>query len=227
MAAQIFSLHDTALLIFARYPLPGKVKTRLAKTLGDERATIFYRACAEHAFQECVKLSEGIMRYIFYSESSEREGVMQWAAGGDFTFADQGPGDLGERMYRAFRMVFDRGARKAVIVGTDVPDISAGSLIEAIRSLNDVDTVIGPSRDGGYYLLGMNKLHDEVFLDIEWGGVNVFAKTMKQLEAKHLSIHRMPELADIDTEEDLRRWYDSAPQEHPLKDLVRSLLVRE
>ncbi|HET7153630.1 MAG TPA: TIGR04282 family arsenosugar biosynthesis glycosyltransferase [Candidatus Kapabacteria bacterium] len=226
MAAQIHSLHDTALLIFARYPFPGKVKTRLAKTLGDEPATAFYRACAEHAFQECVKLHEGITRYVFYSESSERESVMQWAGRG-FMFADQGPGDLGERMRRAFRMVFDSGVRKAVIVGTDVPDISSGSLIEAIRSLDDADTVIGPSRDGGYYLLGMKKLHDEVFSDIEWSGVNVFTETMKQLEAKRLSVHKMPELADIDTEEDMRCWYTSAPQEHPLKDLVRSLLVHE
>lgn len=226
MAAQILSLHDTALLIFARYPLPGKVKTRLAKTLGDERATIFYRACAEHAFQECVKLHEGIARYVFYSESSERENVMQWA-GRDFTFADQGPGDLGERMHRAFKMAFDRGARKTVIVGTDVPDISAGSLADAIRLLNDVDTVIGPSHDGGYYLLGMKNLHGEVFSDIEWGSENVLTETMKRLEAKQLSIYRMPELSDIDTEEDLRRWSASARQGHPLKDLVKSLLVHK
>jgi rSAM/selenodomain-associated transferase 1 len=215
---------NVALIVFARYPLPGKVKTRLAKTLGDERSADFYRACAEYVFQESAKIGTSIMRYLFYSENSDKDHIIEWTKGG-FLYAAQGPGDLGERMRRAFRMVFDRGARKAVVIGTDVPDISASLLEEAVQALNNVDVVIGPSRDGGYYLLGTKRLHDEIFSDIEWGSDKVFTETMMHIEAKRLSVCRLPVLTDIDTEDDLRSWHASI-QNHPLKEFAKDIFAR-
>ncbi|HZV12111.1 MAG TPA: TIGR04282 family arsenosugar biosynthesis glycosyltransferase [Candidatus Kapabacteria bacterium] len=224
MNAEGFSPGDTVLLIFARYPTPGKVKTRLAATLGADRAATFYRACAEYIFQECAKLDESVTRYLFYSDDADNERMRQWV-GNDFLYMAQGTGDLGERMSNAFEKIFSEGAHKVIIIGTDVPDISAGIIGEAIRALDDCDAVIGPSRDGGYYLLGMKQLHEEIFSNITWGSGSVFAETVKRLQGKRLSLHSMLALADIDTEDDLRTWYVSGSQDHPLKDVVKNLIA--
>ncbi len=215
---------DASLILFARFPRPGKVKTRLASSLGHELAAEFYKLCAEHIFQESVKLSGRIRHYLFYSDLDDSDDIKRWA-GSKFHFVPQIEGDLGERMEHAFDTVFFHDTRKAVIIGTDVPDLSSNIIEDAFHILDSCDIVVGPSRDGGYYLLGMKELYKEIFADMPWSTDQVFKRTLNRIRGLGLTVHLLPTLSDIDTEEDLRFWADTltADARHPIQDFVRKL----
>ena len=147
----------TSLIIFARFPSKGKVKTRLAKDTGDDYALSFYTLCAEEILRQTKKLNS-FNKYLFYTEAEEKEKVMRWA-GSKYLYALQEGKDLGERILHAFELAFSHHAEKVIIIGTDVPDLDADTIKEAEKKLNEADLVIGPSNDGGYYLLGMKKVN--------------------------------------------------------------------
>jgi rSAM/selenodomain-associated transferase 1 len=159
------NLEGTALIVLVRFPSPGKVKSRLAESLGEKRAAAFYRRCAEKIFNECSMVGGGVKIYIFYSDSRDRAAVERWAGPG-FNFSPQCGGCLGKRLEHALRQVLDSGAKQAVIMASDVPDLSAKIINDAVNSLADYNIVTGPSFDGGYYLLGMKSLHEELFKNI-------------------------------------------------------------
>lgn len=195
---------NNSLIIFLRYPENGNVKTRLAKTTSYDFATSFYKTCAERIINE-VKEIKSINRFAFYSNKDEKTKVEKWL-GSKLFFSPQEGKSLGERMQNAFAKVFSSGAKKVVIVGTDVPDLSAEIIREAFNKLDESDVVIGPSKDGGYYLLGMKKLHNQLFEDIEFSTAEVYSETVSRLKNFNLTYHILPELQDIDTEEDLINW---------------------
>ena len=213
-----------ALIIFVRFPRSGVVKTRLAVTIGRQAATEFYRLCAEHILRESGRLSGKVDRLVFYSDGTDRNEMQGWV-GLQFQLNAQTGGDLGKRMEHAFHSVFRRGVRKAIILGTDVPDLSAGIIDDTISALDSCDIVIGPCQDGGYYLLGMKELHKELFTDVPWSTDKVLKRTLDTVKALGLTLHQLPTLADIDTEEDLRRWFEANTTDkgHPVRAFVRSL----
>ncbi len=213
-----------SIIIFARFPTPGRVKTRLAKGLGEESAAEFYKLCAEHVFRVSRKVSCDVNRYLFYSDKYDVERIRHWA-GRSFYYTAQADGDLGERIEQGFATVFGHGAQKAIILATDVPDLSANTIDDAVRALDSCDVVVGPCRDGGYYLLGLKKLYKELFVDVPWSTDGVLNSTLRVIKSLGLTVHMLSELTDIDTEEDLLRWCSEevADSSHPVRDFVRSL----
>jgi rSAM/selenodomain-associated transferase 1 len=201
---------DCAVIIFAKFPQKGKVKTRLAKDKGEDFATEFYRICAENIFSEVLKLSKSIFTpIIFCYGKSEVEMVSGWA-GKEFIVEPQIDGELGVRMSASFRKIFSKDFSKAVIIGTDVPDINSNLINAAAAKLDEHDIVIGPSYDGGYYLLGMKRLLPEIFKDIEWSTSLVLQKTLDKIKSLNLKVELLDELIDIDTEQELNNWMNSS-----------------
>lgn len=142
------------------------------------------------------------------------DAVKNWG-GQNFHYYSQQGDDLGRRMENAFSLVFELGFDQVIIIGTDLPDIKAQVIDEAFDKFNSSDVVIGPSNDGGYYLLGMKSLHKELFSEIEWSSGSVFIRTISELEKSKVSYSLLDEMVDIDTAEDLNSWVSSASQNSP------------
>lgn len=195
-----------AVIIFAKYPENGKVKTRLASTLGERFATDFYKVCAEHTFKEILKVNKNSTRhFLFYSDKNDRGKIKKWTHSNFLLFNQQGK-DLGDKMFNAFQSVFKNGVSKSIIIGTDLPDISSYIINDAFELLNESDVVLGPATDGGYYLLGMKKIIKELFLDLPWSTDKLFRQTLEVINKLNLQVSILPELSDIDTESDLNNW---------------------
>jgi len=212
---------ESAAIIFARYPQSGVVKTRLASKVGKDWAAQFYQLCAEHVFAEARKLPKNIAKYIFCAETTHLLEMRQWA-GSSFRYLAQIEGDLGEKMYHAFSTIFQHGIRKAIIIGTDIPDLSAKVLNDAFSNLETHDVVIGPASDGGYYLIGIKQVVIDLFKNIPWSTEHVFEKTLRAINERKYSVAFLPELMDIDTEDDVRRWVTRSPVHHPVSVFIRS-----
>ncbi|UCC16333.1 MAG: TIGR04283 family arsenosugar biosynthesis glycosyltransferase [Dehalococcoidales bacterium] len=194
-----------SLVIFLRFPINGEVKTRLARTIGDEIATLFYRECVENLFKEVEKLPQDVARHIIYTPRRARKRVMGWA-GKSFRYQPQISGDLGKRLMTIFRDQLREGYREVIITATDVPDLTVNDIEETFNALKEVDLVIGPSYDGGYYLIGMKEFYPSLFNDITWSTDAVYDQTLAKAEELGLKVHILRSLDDIDTENDLRRW---------------------
>jgi rSAM/selenodomain-associated transferase 1 len=198
---------SNAVIIFIRAPLQGKVKTRLAKTLGDEKAAGFYRLCIEGIISESSQLSREVEKYVFFAEPFYGYKT-DHLAGLGFKIEVQEGESLGQRLCGAFNRVFESGVQKAIIVASDVPDLTTDIIKKAFSSLDKSDVVIGPCYDGGYYLIGMKQLHKELFSDISWGTERVFQQTLVVIKENGLIVEQLPILIDVDTEEDLQRWIE-------------------
>ena len=193
---------DNILLIFAKNAIPGTVKTRLAKTMGDQRAMEIYLELRDHT----LKQASGVEcnRWLCYSRhipdpSDPRERL----PADRFEKHVQHGEDLGQRMSNMFDKAFESGAKKVIIIGTDCPDLDSDLLQNAFDQLDTKGSVIGPAKDGGYYLLGLKKSTPTVFEGITWSTETVAAETQKRLAAAGLSIAQLPTLSDVDYEEDL------------------------
>jgi rSAM/selenodomain-associated transferase 2/rSAM/selenodomain-associated transferase 1 len=194
------------LLIFTRYPVPGRVKTRLIPALGDDGAASLHDAMTVFTLCWADSLSSqnpDILEIRF--EGGTLSQMHQWL-GGERQYVEQGKGDLGQRMERAFQENFQKQYRHIVLVGTDCPQMTAFHVEEALYSLKTHDLVIGPSEDGGYYLIGLSRMVPELFAAMEWGTAMVFENTMKRARERKLSIRVLERLSDVDTPEDLSVW---------------------
>lgn len=195
---------DERLAVFARFPEPGRAKTRLIPALGPEGAAQIHEEMVRHTLKSIDGLSA--RRHV---------SVEVWYAGGDTVrFGDTfGPreyhaqvkSNLGERMSYAFRSMLAK-AHAAVIVGTDCPALDAGVLIEAFESLRTYDVVLGPASDGGYYLIGLRAAVSGLFDRMPWGTDAVFVETLRRAEGLGLNVHRLRMLGDVDEPGDLRVW---------------------
>jgi len=190
-----------ALLIFAKNPEAGKVKTRLAASMGNEVALAIYNQLLLHTVSVTRYLP--FDKFVFYSSYIDEHDI--WDSKHYYKKAQQG-NDLGERMKSAFASIFYNGYDNAVIIGTDCPDLNAEIIESAFTSLQTYDVVIGPAEDGGYYLLGMKEMHGKLFEDIEWSTSKVLHCTLDKCAASQLSYYLLPVLNDIDEEKDLRAF---------------------
>lgn len=191
---------NSALLIFIKNIEKGKVKTRLAATVGDDRALEIYKALLGHTRKIATAIE--VERYLFYSQFIEKEDA--WSED-DFQKLVQINGGLGEKMAAGFQHAFQKH-EKVVIVGSDCASLTKEIVADAFKILDDKDFVIGPAIDGGYYLIGMRQFSPEVFQDIEWSTEAVFPDTIKQIEGLGKTYGLLPELSDIDFEEDWEKY---------------------
>ena len=188
-----------------RFPHAGKVKTRLAQLLGENEAATLYGLCAENLFKQFLELSHIVKCYVFYAEREDLDNVQKWASP-TFILKRQAHGVLGDRIENALENSIKEGAEKAIITASDVPDLSVNELKAAIDALDSNDLVIGPSLDGGYYLLGLKKMEKALFKGIDWSTKDVFRQTLHKAMMAGLSVFCLPQLLDIDTKDDLRLW---------------------
>lgn len=191
-----FPTSKKALIIFTRNPELGKVKTRLAKTVGDESALDIYKFLIQHTVKVTKDLK--VDKYVFYSEGIRKNDAWNVDV---FRKKLQEGNDLGERMHNAFLEIFKMGYEKAVIIGCDMFDWEKKDLEAAFMGLNDFDFVIGPATDGGYYLLGMKHPKQILFQNKEWGASSVLEQTLIDLKGENYLL--LKERNDIDHFEDL------------------------
>jgi rSAM/selenodomain-associated transferase 1 len=190
-------------LVFVRAPEAGRVKTRLAGAIGDGAALRIYRRLAEHTLREAAALAdEGVRLRVHYTPADAGDAVRAWLGAGPAYLA-QADGDLGVRMEDAFARAFEEGAEQVVIVGSDLPELSASLLRRAFGVLDAHPAVVGPARDGGYYLLGLTRSVAGIFHGIAWSTPHVLAATLERFGAAGIHPPLLEELADVDEVEDL------------------------
>jgi uncharacterized protein len=191
---------DSCVIIFVKYPVPGHVKTRLAKSIGEEAAAGFYKCCVEDTIARLKDAHSSIQ--ICFDPRHAKKLFSNWL-GESFTYFPQQGEDLGEKMRCAFEDVFRGSFTRAVLIGSDSPDLPADFLKQAISASGPV---IGPSSDGGYYLIGFNKgdFLPQVFDGINWSTDAVLKQTTDILNRHNRAFSLMPEWHDIDTIEDVK-----------------------
>ncbi len=191
-------MNDTALLIFVKSPIVGEVKTRLAASIGNEKAIEVYQELLKHT-RDIIKKVDAKPQ-IWYGNHIPTDDI--WS---DYPRFEQPEGDLGAKMKYAFITALQSYA-KVVLIGSDCPELSTHHLQEAFQLLENNDVVLGPATDGGYYLIGMKQMHDTLFTDIVWSTVEVLDQTVQKIVKAGLSYALLEPLTDIDTVEDLRQF---------------------
>ena len=197
---------DTALVVMARYPELGKTKTRLARTLGEQETVVLYRAflsdiAQHHAGQAYTLCWAYTPAEVDYQELVATL-VPKYATAMSY-FPQQGA-DFGTRLHHAFQWTQAQGFAYTVLIGSDSPQISREHILTARKALDDVDVVLGPSDDGGYYLLGMRIAHD-VFSGIPMSTDVVTQMTLEAAQRQGLTVHLLDSLFDVDELPDLVR----------------------
>ena len=194
------------LLVFARVPEKGLVKTRLAETLGEDRALEAYEAMLSDLFFRIGSSNQDLEIEILWTASDRLPGQQILEAFGDYHLCRQTGRDLGERLVMAFseRVVFQK-ASKIIAIGTDLPALDRRTVETALGLLESCEWVAGPAEDGGYYLIGCRaaSFHPEVFNNIEWGSESVFESTEARIRDIGASLALLPVRSDIDHEDDL------------------------
>lgn len=193
-------LSHNVLLIFVKYPEPGFVKTRLAEHVGENNAAHLYRLFAEEILKRTE--DENFRRIIFFSPPAKKSEIMDWI-GENWEIHPQAGKDLGERMCSAFQFAFEQGGKKAVIIGTDSPLLDRATIVKAFVELETNQCVIGPSPDGGYYLLGLTAPHMELFQGVDWSTSKVFPQTVSIVNKLGIKFALLEERFDVDTVDDL------------------------
>ena len=193
----MLSMNKNLLLIFTRNPELGKVKTRLAKTVGDDTALEIYKFLLQKTRAISLKVTSDTSVYY----SVKVRSIELWDSENYQKYQQVGE-DLGIRMLNAFKDSFGAGYKKVVIIGSDLYDLTSENIEKAFTELDDNDVVLGPAQDGGYYLLGMNSLNSKIFKDKNWGTETVRKDTLADLKDK--KVHLLKELNDIDVFEDVK-----------------------
>ncbi len=193
-------------LCFLKSPQPGTVKTRLGSVIGHQLATDLYRCFVQDLLITLQQLS--IAPLIFYTPPHKGQDIVSWL-GPRYRYYPQQGQDLGDRMAHAFQQAFQMGYRQVVIIGSDSPDLPVNYIQAAWNALANNEVVLGPSQDGGYYLLGFTPTNfvPEVFDGICWSTETVYPHTLQILHRSRRQIHELPPWYDVDTLDDLRQFY--------------------
>ena len=192
---------NNLLLIFIKNSVKGKVKTRLAKDLGDDKALEIYKQLLQHTHGITKDLD--IHKEVIYSDYIEQNDIWN---GSVFAKKTQSGNDLGERMSFAFNEGFESGNQSICIIGSDCYDLTSQIITEAFESLKKHDFVIGPANDGGYYLIGMNEFHSQIFDNKTYSTNDVFQEAIDEMKKLNKSYFILPELTDIDDVNDLNKF---------------------
>ncbi|MBC8207583.1 glycosyltransferase [Methanococcoides sp. SA1] len=199
--------HRDRIILFTRYPEPGHCKTRLIPAVGADGAAALQKWMTEQTVSsiKAVTANDSPTLEIHFDGGDEH--LMQHWLGQNLRYRPQSAGDIGQRMTRSFCPQF-QDATRVLLLGSDCPQISPAILTEALNSLDNHDLVLGPTHDGGYYLIGTtNRLPyvtcSQLFSNINWSTKTVFTETMNRVSQLHLNCHRLPKLYDIDTADDL------------------------
>ena len=190
-------MSKTLLIIFVKNLKLGKVKTRLAKSIGNEGAFEVYKQLVqltENATKDVVA-----KKRIYFSDAIIDE---EW--GEDEKFIQKGV-DLGEKMQNAFKKGFEDGFEKIILIGSDLPDISASIIHQGFDKLNNKEVVFGPAEDGGYYLVGMTNKHYSIFEKKSWSTESLLQVTLSELKRNKVEVVLLQTLNDVDTIEDLKK----------------------
>lgn len=188
--------------LFVKPPIPGRVKTRLARDIGDEAACSIYRTLVDQVLQQIQASGQPLALFFDGDEPLVPDSWKQYAR---FCIRQQG-NDLGERMAAAFSRLFSDGVHQAIVIGSDIPGIDAAYLQQSFDLLREHPLVIGPAVDGGYCLIGFNKSHftESVFQNIPWSTDQVFTLALNAAAEAGLIVGLLPPLQDIDTIADLQ-----------------------
>lgn len=189
-------------ILIAKYPRAGFVKTRLAKSIGETDAVHLYRWMVER-IAAVIQDIPGCSSAVFYFPKGYKRRFQQWLGPG-FAFHLQRGNDLGQRLLNAARKTKLLGAIKTVIIGADCPFLKASHIRSAFKYLDTTDLVLGPTHDGGYYLIGFKKPHGFLFNGITWSTDQVLAQTVNKARQHRLVVKLLPRLHDIDTPEDTK-----------------------
>ena len=196
---------STALIVFAKAPIPGEVKTRLCPPLDPDEAASLHGTLVLDAVERAKGLA-GASLYVagapdlahpFFKVLEGRYGAK--------LLPQRGP-DLGARMKWAMQDAFEQGAEDVLLTGTDLPTLPRAHLMESLTLIKKHDVVLGPTADGGYYLIGLHRMVPALFEGIEWSTASVFADTKEKTEDAGLSLGLLPECRDLDTLEDLKAF---------------------
>ena len=197
------------LLVFARVPEQGLVKTRLARAIGDERAFEVYQAMLADLLDSIGPSDDNMLIEILWTASNDIEGARILDAFGDHLLARQAGKNLGERLVVAFseRVIF-YNAQKVIAIGTDLPTLRRHEIEVALKLLESCEYVIGPASDGGYYLIGCRgpSFHPSVFEGVDWGSESVYETTIDHIRSLGETVALLPVRSDLDHKEDLHRF---------------------
>ncbi|OYX26153.1 MAG: glycosyltransferase [Flavobacteriales bacterium 32-35-8] len=193
-----FPTSKNALIIFVRNPELGKCKTRLAETIGNKAALEIYKQLLLHT----ANISKNIEadKFVFYSENIQKNDIWDNHV---FRKKLQMEGDLGMKMAHAFSEIFQMGYEKVIIIGSDLFDLKPEHIHEAYQDLNTNEAVIGPAKDGGYYLLGLTNMNELLFKNKSWSTSEVLEETLSELRENNIKFTTLETLNDIDTYDDL------------------------
>ncbi|MDO6437998.1 TIGR04282 family arsenosugar biosynthesis glycosyltransferase [Cyclobacterium sp. 1_MG-2023] len=186
-----------AIIVFQKFPSPGKVKTRLAATIGNEKAVFIYTYLLNYTHKLLSSIKADVL--IFHEGPIDTK---QYAKD-NYSFYPQTGKDLGEKMSQAFDQAFTEGYEHVIIIGTDCIELRLRHIEEAFACLANNDLILGPAEDGGYYLIGLNKNDGQLFENIAWSSDSVFANTIAIATEKQLKVHLLECLNDIDEYSDL------------------------
>jgi len=212
---------DSALILFAKAPIPGQVKTRLCPPLSPDEAASLHGSVVLDMLERSRGLSSTDRfvacfpspDHVFFKILEERHGVRLIAQAGE---------DLGARMALAFADVFAQGYRRVLVTGTDLPTLPGSAFSEALTLLDRYDLVLGPAQDGGYYLIGLRKPAPELFAGIPWSTDRVLALTQTKAAAAGLKTALLPVRRDIDTLDDLVALIKETEAAHQARDARQS-----
>jgi len=193
-------------LLFIKAPFKGRVKSRLAAAVGEEAALDLYKNFILDIIDALS--TSGYPFTIFFYPPDAEETITTWLVG--HPAAPQVGSDLGERMELAFEKIFSEGFTRAILIGSDIPDLTPAVFHEALESLNENDAVIGPAADGGYYMIGFNRksFQPRIFRGIPWSTDTVFRETMDIMQDSSLRVHLVPQWKDVDSLEDLKALFE-------------------
>ena len=219
------------LIVFTRFPEPGKTKTRLIPALGESGAADLQRRMTEHFLAIAARVNDrpDLNLEIRY-EGGNADSMRRWL-GSQLVYRAQGSGDLGRRMARAFKDAFRDSKGRAVIVGSDIPGVSEDVILQAFEGLQKNDLVLGPAHDGGYYLIGMKHslsaaTYSRLFEGINWGSPNVLSQTLQAAGESGLHFLLLESLDDVDRPEDLPIWHEFKQNDaNPAKSQRISIII--
>ena len=187
-----------ALILFVKYPQPGKVKTRLAQSVGFEKAAKMYKELVEKNVREIRSLSPSVCDCWIAYDPPDHEGPTRLWLGQDFDYLAQQGEDLTQRLTHATSQLFERGYESVAVLGSDTQNLSSALICQGFEELKKYDVVIGPARDGGYYLIGLKQNDPMIFKGIAWSTSTVLKETIAKIKALKWEHYLLKELSDLD-----------------------------